>query len=171
MLNQKKGNPVELFLVLIVLFFIVISFVVVLFDNSKIQEVISTTVLNSSSAYESINNSFTTINEFTVQRAFVLFFTILCIGVLVSSFLVRSHPIFLFLYIITLGVAIFVSLYLANAYALVVSNPQLASISENYAMMTFVMRNVGKILLAVGGLSFVILFGKIGGGGNSDADL
>jgi hypothetical protein len=152
-------------------FFLSISFVIVLFANDKIQNIISTTELNSTSAYDSINDSFSYINDYVVQRGFTLFFAILCIGILISSFLVRTHPIFIFLYILTLGVAIFVSIYLANAYALVVENAQLAELASNYAMMTFVMSNIGKILLGVAGISFVILFGKLGGGGNPSDDL
>ena len=165
-MKGKKGSPTDMILLLIMLFFLAVSFVIVLYANSKIQTIISTTVLNSSAAYESINSSFSYINSFVVQRGFVLFFTILCIGILVSSFLVRVHPVFIFIYIFTLGIAIFVSLYLANTYEMIVSNPEFAAIASNYTMMTFVMQHVAKILLGVGALSFVILFGKIGGGGS-----
>ena len=36
------------------------------------------------------------------------------------------------------------------------------AIAENYAMMTFLMQNSVKIMLAVGALSMIIVFGKIG---------
>jgi len=98
-----------------------------------------------------------------------LFFAILCIGIMISSFLVKVHPIFIFIYIITLGVAIFVSMYLANTYEMVVTNATLSVIASKYTMVTFIMQHVAKILLAVGAMSFIILFGKIGGGGSGAA--
>ena len=165
-LSRKKADPTDITLLLVILFFIVISFVVAIYANSKIQEIISTTVLNESAAYPAINSAFVTINEYTVQRGFTLFFGILIIGILVSSFMIKVHPVFIFIYIITLGVAIFVSMYLANAYELVVSNGQLATIAANYGMMTWVMQHITTILLAVGALSMIIVFGKIGGGGS-----
>ncbi len=165
--QRKKADPTDIVLLLVIVFFIVISFVVVLYTNSKIHEIISTTALNESAAYPSIDAAFTTINEYTVQRGFVLFFGILIIGILVSSFMIKVHPIFMFIYIITLGVAIFVSVYLANAYELVVSNGQLSTIAANYGMMTWVMQNITIMLLAVGALSMIIIFGKIGGGGSA----
>ncbi len=85
--------------------------------------------------------------------------------------MVRVHPVFLFIYIITLIVAIFVAMYLGNAYELVVSNGQLATIADNYAMMTWVMEHITLILLGVGALSMIIIFGKVGGGGSSVQDL
>jgi len=168
---RKKGDPTDMILLLVMVFFLVVSFAVALYANGKVHEIISTTVLNESAAYSSIDSAFTTINEFTVQRGFLLFFGILIIGILVSSFMVRVHPVFLFIYIITLIVAIFVAIYLGNAYELVVSNGQLATIAENYAMMTWVMEHITLILLGVGALSMIIIFGKVGGGGSSVQDL
>lgn len=161
---NKKGDASDMLLLLVMVFFLVISLVVALFANGKIQEIISTTALNESAAYSQINSSFNQINTFGVQRGFTLFFGILIIGILVSSFLVRVHPVFIFIYILTLGIAIFVSIYLANAYELVVSNASFAAIASNYKVMTFIMQHVAKILLAVGALSMIIIFGKVGGG-------
>lgn len=163
-LLRRKNDPTDIILLTIMLFFLAISLAVVLFTNQIIQNVISDTALNSTVAYSSINESFTNINQFVAQRAFTLAFAILIIGILISSFLVRVHPVFLFLYMITLGVAIFVTIYLANTYAMVVANPQLAVIAEHFAMTTFLMRNSVYIMLGVGALSMIIIFGKIGGG-------
>ena len=161
---EKKGDPTDIFLFLVIIFFIAISFVVVLFANNKIQGIISTTALNQSDAYESINASFTNINQFVVQRGFTLFFAVLIIGILVSSFLIRVHPIFIFIYIITLLASILTSVYLANAYAMVVANGQLASLASSFGTITWVMEHITKILLAVGAMSMIIIFGKMGGG-------
>jgi hypothetical protein len=164
---RKKGDPTDIVLFLVIIFFLTVSIVITLFVNNIISEdVISGTVLNSSSAYESINESFTNINEFGVQRTFIFIFALFIIGILISSFLIRVHPVFLFLYIIMLAVTIFVSIFLANSYATIVDNPLLAEIAENYEMMTWVMQHIVKILIGVGALSMIIIFGKIGGGGD-----
>lgn len=167
MVKGKKGDATDLPLLLIMLFFLAVSFVVALYGNTIIKSVISDTVLNESEAYPSINEAFTTINEYTTQRAFVIFFGFLCVGILIGSFLIRVHPIYLFLYIITLGVAIFVAVYLANTYELIVSNETFSAFASNYTTITFIMQHIVKILLGVGALSMIIIFGKIGGGGNS----
>jgi len=167
MLYKKKGDPTDIFLLLVILFFLVVSIVVALFVNSYIQKAISTTALNESSAYESINESFSKINEYAVQRTFIFIFALLIIGILISSFLVRVHPVFLILYIIMLIVAIFISVFLANSYATIVENDLLDNISENFGMMTWVMKHIVKILIGVGALSMIIIFGKVGGSSNN----
>jgi len=161
---EKKGDPTDIFLFLIIMFFIAISFVVVIFTNTKIHEIISTTALNESDAYSSIDAGFTNINDFIIQRGFTLFFAILIIGILVSSFLIRVHPVFIFIYIITLIASILTSVYLANAYAMVVANGQLALLADKFGTITWFMKHITKILLAVGAMSMIIIFGKIGGG-------
>ena len=170
---RKKGDPTDIFLFLVIIFFIAVSFIVVIFANTKIHEIISTTALNQSDAYSSIDASFTNINDFIIQRGFTLFFAILVMGILVSSFLIRVHPIFIFIYIITLLVTILTAVYLSNTYALLVANAQLALIADKFATITWVMQHVTKILLAVGAMSMIIIFGKIGGGDTtgSNSDL
>jgi len=169
----KKGDPTDILLFLIIMFFVAISFVVVIFANSKIHEIISTTALNESDAFPAIDASFTNINSFITQRGFTLFFAVLIIGILVSSFLVRVHPVFIFIYIITLLVTILTSIYLSNAYAMVVANGQLAALASNFGTITWFMKHVTKILLAVGAMSMIIIFGKMGGGDTtgSNSDL
>lgn len=170
MVRGKKGDATDITLLLVMVFFLAISFVVVLYTNTLLQRVISDTILNQSSAYSSINEAFDNINLYSTQRAFVIVFSFLCIGILISSFLIRVHPIYMFLYIITLGVAIFVSVYLANTYEVVVSNPVFAEFATNYATITFIMQHIVRILLGVGALSMIIIFGKIGGGGSDSGD-
>ena len=169
-LKSKKGDVTDTLLFLVIMFFLAISLVVALFANSKIKEVIDTTVLNQSAAYSSITSSFEIVQMYTVQRGFVLMFDILIIGIMVSSFLIRVHSVFVFLYIITLGSAIFVSIFLANSYALIVSNGLLADFADNYGTMTWVMQNIAVILLAVGAISMIIIFGKIGQNGGGEPD-
>ena len=51
----KKADPTDITLMLVILFFLAVSMVVALYANSKIKQVIDTTVLNQSAAYSSIN--------------------------------------------------------------------------------------------------------------------
>lgn len=161
---NNKGDVTDITLFLILIFFLAISLVVALFANTQIKKVIDETPLNQSSAYSSISASFNIINTYTTQRGFVLMFAILCIGMLVSAWLIKVHPIFLFLYILTLGFAIFIAALLANTYALFVANDMIADFSADYSLITWVMRNIIRILLAVGILSIIIIFGKAAGG-------
>lgn len=168
--KRKKGDPTDIILLLIIVFFLATSMIVALYANSKIKDVIDNTVLNSSAAYSSITYSFAKVNDITVQRGFLLFFGLLCVGILVSSFMIKVHPIFIFIYIITLSSAIFTSVYLANAYQLIAENPEFLAITSQYTTMTYVMQHIVKILLGVGAMSMIVIFGKLFGGGAETID-
>ena len=163
MFIKKKGDPTDIILFLVIIFFLVVSLVIAIYTNTIIHRVISTTVLNESQAYDSIDQAFTKVNDYGVQRTFTFIWGLLVLGIIVSSFLVRVHPVFMFIYIILLVVTIFVSIFLANAYATIVENAQLADIADKFEMMTWVMQHIVKILIGVGALSMIIIFGKIGG--------
>ena len=121
-MKNKKADVTDIILFLVIIFIIAIGMIVALYMNTKIKKIIDTTALNQSSAFSSISSRFERINTITVQRGFVLFFGILVIGMLVSAFLIKVHPIFIFLYIITLSASIFTAVYLANVCGKLIKN-------------------------------------------------
>lgn len=161
MIKEKRGDATDIIFFGIIIFFLAVTFVVVIFTNTLLSDVISTTVLNESAAAPTIINSFNTINEVTTQRGYVLMFSILIIGLFISAFLVRVHPIFLFIYIFTMLMSIINAVYLSNIYQMLIENSQFAAIASNYPMITFIMQNAIKILVAVGSITMIITFSKL----------
>jgi len=89
-------------------------------------------------------------------------FAILIIGMLLSSFLVRVHPIFIFLYIFTLGIAIFLAVFLTNIYQSIIENSSFVGINTSGGtMITYIMQHSITILIGVWALSVLVLFGKL----------
>lgn len=161
-LKDKKGDASETLMVLLIIVFLAISFIVVLFVNTKIQTIISDTEgLNSTTAAPSIISGLNEINLVTVQRGFIIFFAFLVIGVIISSFLIKIHPVFIFLYIITLAMTLFVAVFLSNIYDTMISNEQLATIATNQTMINWVMEHIVMIMLGVGALSMIVIFSKV----------
>lgn len=163
MMKDKRGDVPDIIVVLLILFFLVVSFSVVLLVNDKLYTIIATTQLNESTAAPAILNAFEGINSTTVQRGYMLFMGILFIGMIWSAFLTRTHPAFIFLYIIVLGFAVFMSVYLANIYDDLISTAVFTPIMADQSMMIFVWRNIVKITLVVGMLSMFIALANVFG--------
>jgi len=168
--KNKRGDVTDIFVFVLIAVFLAISFIVVLFVNNEVLDIISTTALNESSASSSIIDSFELINTQTVQRGYALFIGILMIGMVVSAFLVRVHPAFIFIYIITLAFAIFVSVYLGNMYSDFIAVDEIAVIANQQPMINFFMENLLKIVLVVGALSMIIVLSKIFGNPEGSVD-
>jgi hypothetical protein len=165
MLRGKRGDATEIIMFLVIIFFLAVSFITVIYVLTRFKDVIVETPLNNSDASGQITDSIDTITTTTVQRGFVAMFAILIIGIMVFSFSVRVHPIFLFLYIIFLSVGILTAVFLSNIYKTFMEVDILASIASQQTMMTWIMQHIVLIMLGVGALSMVVLFSKIYGTG------
>lgn len=160
-LCAKKGDASDPLVVMVLLFFFAISFIVGIFVNTKIQNIISDTALNQTAAYPSINSALEQMNTTTVQRAFVMIFGLMVIFVMASAFMIRVHPVFIFIYIISLIIIMFVSIFVGNIYYKIQTESGLSEIAENQPMINFIMNNILKITMGVGGLSILIIFAKL----------
>jgi hypothetical protein len=170
-LIRKKGDPTDPILILVILVFLAISMVIGVFVNTKIGDIISTTQLNQTTAYASINAGLNNVNMYGVQQGFLMMFALICIFLMVSSFLVKVHPVFLFLYIIMLGITVFVSIYVGNFYYKVQTTPGLQEVFSTQPQINFILNNIVLIMLGLGALSMLIVFVKlfqapVGGGGD-----
>jgi hypothetical protein len=79
---------------------------------------------------------------------------------MITSFMVRTHPIFLFLYIFFLAITILLSFYLGNAYEQISANPAFATALSHGTFITLVMSHIAAITLLTGALSMIIVFSK-----------
>jgi hypothetical protein len=116
--------------------------------------------LNNSAEGINAINSMDYFSTHTINNGFLMVFVGLCISVMITSFLVRTHPIFLFLYIIFLGITILIGFYLGNAYAQLIANPTFALMVDTATYPNLIMSHIAEISLAVGALSMIIVFAK-----------
>lgn len=105
-----------------------------------------------------------------IQKGFFFVFVGLCISILVSSFFINTHPVWMFLYIFFLIIGIVMSVYIANIYEQFATNPLFASMYATQGYINVVFQNLVKIFIGITAISFVIIFsrfafmGGIGGG-------
>ena len=171
MVFNRKGDATDIIFFGIIIFFLAVSFVVVIFVNNILTGVISDTALNESAAAPRILDGFNHVNQTVTQRGFVIMFAILIIGQLVSAFLIRVHPVFIFVYLFTLVMSIIDAVYLSNLYQAIIENAQFAAIATNYPMITYIMQHAIAILIAVGSLGMIITFSKLAQPQSTGGDL
>lgn len=164
--KNKRGDVSDGIMFVILVFYLAVSFLIVGFTNSKLKQIIQTTVLNSTSTSERVINQFSLIENPGMNKAFVLLFAFLIIQMMVTAYLVRVHPIWMFIYLVTTGIAIFLAAMTANAYSAMIQNVQLAVISAQQPQILWVMKHIVKIVIGAVGLSLIILFAKPQYGGN-----
>lgn len=158
--QTKKGDLPDMLIFLVSITILAVGIFVFAYIIPTISTGLADAGLNNSaegvSAIAQMNNLGTNI----LQNGFFLLFVGLIMGTMISSFLARTHPIFLFLYIIFLGITIFLATYLGNFYETFSSTGIFADTLASQTLINLVMNNLVKITLGVGALSMVILFSK-----------
>ena len=170
-LNSKKGDLPDMMIFIITVFILAIGLLIFAYVIPIISDGLNTAGLNESSQGKTSIDNLSDMGLVTIQRGFFFLFVGLIIGIMISSFLIRTHPIFMFLYILFLGITIFIGTYLGNAFEQISANPVLADTLASQGLISIVMQNIVLITLVVGALSMIIIFAKFssfgGGGGGS----
>lgn len=165
----KKGDLPDMLIFLITITILATGFFVLAFVVPEITEGLKDAGLNESTEGANAIDELTRVGTRTIQNGFFLLFVGLIASTMISSFLVRTHPIFIFLYILFLGLTVFLGTYLGNMYETISTTTIFASTLASQSLINLVMQNIVKIVIGVGALSIVIVFAKFSsfrGGGD-----
>jgi hypothetical protein len=166
-MNDKKGEVYDILIWLITIFvFAIVLFIFVFIIPNITTGLRSAGLNNTPEGISAINHLETNVTG-TINYGFMMLFIGLIIGVFISSFLVRTHPIFLFMYIFFLAITILVSFYLGNAYDSMIANPIFSNMLSQANFITLVMEHIAEISVGVGVVSMIIVFAKFSTFGGS----
>lgn len=162
---NRKGDVTDMIIFLVVLFTLAIGFFIFAYIVPQISSGLADGGLDGSTEGAFAISELSSFGTVTIQRGFFLVFVGLIISTMVTSFFARTHPLFLFLYILVLGLTVFIGVYLGNAYQQFSSVPLFADTLASQGLINIVMDNIITILIAVGALSMIIVFSKFTTGG------
>jgi len=162
----KKANMGDLFVIMGTIFGTAIALFIIYYVsqqiNPAVQEALSTTAAN---------ESVTTIlaQETAAQKLFDNVFPIFVLGlilwVIISAFYIQSNPMFFFMGIILLVIAIFIAVILANVHAELRNSPAWPVEMEEYGTTSYMVNQLPLIVLVTGLIVAVILYPKRTTGG------
>jgi len=158
--KSKKGDLPDMLIFIVTLFVFAIGLLVMAYVIPAVSNGLGSAGLNESDGgYNAIEE----LNEFGVnglQKGFFFLMVGLIMSTMITSFLTRSHPIFLFMYIFFLGITLFLGAYLGNAFEQFASSPVLVDTLGTQGYISVVMQNIVLITLIAGALSMIIMFAK-----------
>lgn len=165
--EDKKGDVTDMLIFLILTFTFAVVLFVFSFAVTEISEGLRIGGMNNTIEGSNAIDQLDDFGVLGIQRGYFLLFIGFVISTLLTSFLVRTHPVFMFLYIFILGLTIFIGTFLGNAYDDLISNPIFADQLASQTLINLVMNNVITILVAVGALSMIVVFSKFSSFGRS----
>jgi glucan phosphoethanolaminetransferase (alkaline phosphatase superfamily) len=103
-------------------------------------------------------------NFATVPKTFdysYIFIVIMLTGVLlVTSFMIPSHPVFMIVNIIGIFFMVVLSMAISNMYGAIITSDELVATSETFTMTNFAMNYLPYICIAVIVLTTIVMFAK-----------
>jgi hypothetical protein len=116
-----------------------------------------------------MNNAIDSIDNFVSIINYGTFFVMvgLLMSILITSFLVRTHPIFLIMYILFIPISITLAVYLGNAYNTLATNAAFTAVYANANMINLFFEHLVKITLVANFISIIIVLAKFSSGGQS----
>ena len=151
--QTKKGELPNMLIFLVSITILAIGLFVFAFVIPTISTGLGNAGLNNSAEGVVAVNQLTDIGTKLIQNGFFLLFVGLIMGTMISSFLARTHPIFLFLYIIFLGITIFLATYLGNFYETFSSTEIFANLGgSSFSLIICSVIRLGEI-----SLNFIVL--------------
>lgn len=162
--KSKKGNAVLdgiTILVVVVVLGLSSLFASYLMDttNTDIQ-----TDPDLSSEAQAVTGNLNSVMPSLMDNAFLFAFILFTLFVVVSVFMIDTHPVFfVFSVILLIGVFIVGGL-LANAYDDVASDSDLASYANNLTYTAWVMKHLLELIIGIGFLTLIALFAKFKAG-------
>lgn len=164
---NRRGDITDMFVFLIVLFILAVGLLVIVYTNSEIVNGFLASGLNETAEQREALDGLDNFGKVTLQRGFLFLLVGLIISTMITSFLARTHPIWMFLYIIMLGLTVFIGIYLGSTYQDVKDMDIFSSIIESQGILNFIMDNLITIVVVVGILSMIIVFSKFKTSGGS----
>lgn len=164
---NKRGDVTDIFTFLILLFILGVGLFVFAYIIPQITNGLGNAGMNDSTEGAEAIAELETFGTVQIQRGFFLLFVGLTISTFISAFLVRVHPIFMFLYIIFLILTAFIGTYLANAYDQMRNIPIFADTMASQTLINLIFENFLTVIIGVGAVSLVIVFAKFSSFGRS----
>lgn len=165
-LKNKKGDVTDIITVGFWLLIMGIGIFAVWFMISSLIPRLQETSINDSSASSSALISFQNYGNVTLPSTFLIIFFGLILGVLVSSFFIRTHPIFIPVYILFAVISIIVAVALGNTWGNLKDVQDFQNFVDTNTITNIIdtiMSNLVLVTLFVFILTLIVIFAKPGG--------
>ena len=166
MMNNKRGSMEDTFWVIAVLFGFAIFFIILAYTFSQVQPRLSDAI-EDKMPDDGVNMTRTLEQTHTATIRYNTFFPLILIGlfsfVLISAFFLNSHPIFFWIGLLLLGIALIFAAIFSNVYHQIAENDQLATTTDDFPIVDVFMENLPIFVLIVFVTIGIVLWTKFGG--------
>lgn len=163
--NKVGDFNLDLLFIVVVIFIAGLSWIIIGDSFTSINDDLQSDVGLSAEAKSTVGYVHDTYkSNFDGLIAFLFFG--MSLFVIISSWFLDSHPVFFVVTLILLVIIIFAVVVLANTFEdIVVTGDSFGDVGSDWPLTVFIMEHIVGLLLGVGFLSAIAMYGKFRGGG------
>lgn len=158
--SNKRGQTVfDTIMLLIILFILALAGIVGAMVFSNVNDEVqadSSISLEAKTAMTSINSGYSNWFDAAILAALIFFWALL----LITSFLIDTHPVFFIVTVVLLLAVFVVSMFIANTYEELSTDSDLVSFSAQFPFTNFIFSNLLLIMIVMGLSTGVALYAK-----------
>ena len=155
---NNKGSAVDIFTIAVAVFVFAVTFSVLFYIQSdQLVPALRNSAMGAAPGFNSTLVKGTTDVAVTYDGIILALYCGLIIAFILTSFMVRTSPAFVFLWIILLIIAVIVAVPLANSYTLIQN--QLGQ-ADHFTITEFLMNHLPMLVAAAGVFGIVAMYAK-----------
>jgi len=159
-MKNKRGSIQDIFFFTVFIATFIIFIMIVGYVLPKVANELKETDINNSEGAATALGFYDTLPT-RLDYIFLAIFLGVILGVFVSSFLIYTHPIFIPIYIILLGICVMVGEIMRNIHEEFTTNVDLVATSTTQVFANQIMENYVLTIVAIGVITMILLFGRM----------
>lgn len=159
--KNKRGSVQDILLIGILMFALGLGIFLFYFvQHSIITPLVNNPIISSSVATnESLTYMETNVGSKFDYLVFGTFIALL-LGLLLTSWFIGGHPIFIFIYFLVIGVGVFIMVVLSDTWEAITTSNYFVDTLKHFPLTNHLLTNLPIYLAIIGALALVILFAK-----------
>lgn len=162
--NKRGSSIIDIIFVVILLFVVALSFIFAKFAFDDINTDLLADNDLGAEAKASLSSSNAGYTSWSDAIFGFLFFGLI-IFLLISSYLIDTHPVFLVISVLAYIFVVFVIANITNTFEETMAETEFLALQSSYPIMMFIMNNLVLLISITFALMLIILYGKSQGNG------
>lgn len=155
---NKKSQLFQIGFLIVILFSIALTMIVSVYIMNKFFAAVNEGGLATNETNDAIAN-FAVIPK-TFDYSYIFIVIMLTAVLLITSFMIPSHPVFMLVNVIGIFFMVVLSMAISNVYGEIITNAELESTAESFTMTNFAMNYLPYICIIAVVLSTIIMYAK-----------
>lgn len=161
---NKKGLGLEILFIIVIVF----AMALVVFMGKSLVDDLNTDIQNDadfSAEAKAVSSDVQSRYPAIMDAAVIFLYIMIWIAILISAYVIDTHPVFFIVSLIVIVITLIVSLSISDGYTDIVADGDFSTMPDTFPMINFLLSNLFALTIVQGFSVIIVLYGKYRQGG------